>query len=82
MPAFRRYWKRENIPYTGLPDPDHLVSRTYRQEVNLFKFGRMPLVCVVGHNGRIRYVHYGASMSDIPTNETLFEVIDALMSSH
>jgi peroxiredoxin len=75
---FVRYWDDENIPYIGLPDPDHRVARMYRQEVSLFKLGRMPLVCVVDRMGRIRFVHYSASMSDIPTNETLFGVIDEL----
>jgi len=76
--AFRQYWRSENIPFIGLPDPDHRVAVKYRQEVNLFKLGRMPLVCVVDREGRIRYAHYGASMSDIPDNETLLKVIDEL----
>lgn len=76
--TFKQYWERENIPYTGLPDPDHRVARLYRQEVNIFKFGRMPLVCVVDQDGRIRYAHYGRSMSDIPDNATLLHVIDEL----
>ena len=46
--------------------------------VNLFKMGRMPLVCVVDTHGRIRYAHYGTSMSDIPSNEVLVRVIDEL----
>lgn len=75
---FIRYWANENIPYAGLPDPNHTVARRYRQEVNIFKLGRMPLVCVVDKNGRIRYAHYGASMSDIPPNEKLLAVIDEL----
>ena len=75
---FVRYWANENIPYIGLPDPDHKVARMYRQEVNVFKLGRMPLVSVVDKSGRIRYVHYGALMSDIPSNEILFGVIDEL----
>ena len=79
--TFQRYWASENIRYVGLPDPDHLVSRLYRQEVNLFKLGRMPLNCVVDINGRIRYVHYGSSMKDIPDNETFLNVIDELNNS-
>ncbi|MBI5295246.1 MAG: redoxin domain-containing protein [Chloroflexi bacterium] len=75
---FIRYWGNENIPYAGLPDPDHTVARRYRQEVNIFKLGRMPLVCVVDKNGRIRYAHYGTSMADIPPNEKLLAVIDEL----
>jgi len=77
-PTFKQYWKDETIPYVGLPDPDHKVARMYRQEVNIMKLGRMPLVCVVDGNGRIRYAHYGASMSDIPDNKTLLNVIDKL----
>jgi len=77
-PQFVRYWENENIPYTGLPDPDHKVARKYRQEVNIFKLGRMPLVCVVDKEGRIRYAHFGASMSDIPDNGVLLGVIDQL----
>ena len=78
-PTFKRYWKDESIPYVGLPDPDHKVAHRYKQEVNIMKLGRMPLVCVVDGNGRIRYAHYGASMSDIPDNETLLNVIDELI---
>jgi peroxiredoxin len=81
LPAFQEYWSKENIPYVGVPDPDHEVAVRYRQEVNLFKLGRMPLVCVVDKAGRIRYAHYGGSMSDIPDNRTLLDVIDQLNNS-
>ena len=75
---FKRYWQNESIPYIGLADPAHKVAWQYKQQVNLFKLGRMPLVCVVDQAGRVRFVHYGYSMSDIPANETLFGVIDEL----
>ena len=76
--VFQKYWAKENIPYIGLADPNHQVALMYRQEVNLFKLGRMPFVCVVDKAGRIRYAHYGSSMSDIPANEILLEVLDEL----
>jgi len=79
--TFKRYWNKENIPYVGLADPDHKVAGNYKQEVNLFRLGRMPLVCVVDRQGRIRYAHYGRSMSDIPDNATLLQVIDELTAS-
>ena len=78
LPAFKQYWAKEQIPFIGLPDPDHLVARKYRQEVNLFKMGRMPLNCVVDAKGYVRFAHYGNSMSDIPSNEILLHVIDEL----
>ena len=76
--AFRLYWEAEKLPFIGLPDPDHAVARRYKQEVKIFKLGRMPLVCVIDSKGLIRYAHYGASMSDIPQNKVLLEVIDEL----
>ena len=78
---FKRYWKYERIPFIGLPDPDHQVALLYRQEVNLFKLGRMPLICIVDKNGFVRYVHYGASMRDISSTADLLHVIDELNES-
>ena len=54
------------------------MANTYRQEVNLFKMGRMPLSCVIDAKGYVRFAHYGQSMSDIPANEELLDVIDEL----
>lgn len=79
--TFQNYWEKENIPFIGLPDPDHSVAKIYKQEVNLFKLGRMPLNCVLDLDGRMRYVHYGSSMSDIPDNETFLNVIEQLNKS-
>jgi peroxiredoxin Q/BCP len=79
--AFEQYWQNEKIPFIGLPDPNHSVARIYKQEVNLFKWGRMPLNCVVDSRGYIRYAHYGNSMSDIPSNKELLQVIDELNGS-
>jgi peroxiredoxin Q/BCP len=78
---FEQYWENERIPFIGLPDPEHRVALLYRQEVNLFKLGRMPLNCIVDAYGYIRFAHYGASMQDIPTNEALLQVIDELNKS-
>ena len=79
--TFEQYWRNERIPFIGLPDPNHSVALQYRQEVNLFKLGRMPLNCVVDGNGYIRYAHYGNSMKDIPSNDELLQVIDELIAT-
>ena len=76
--AFREYWQREDLPFVGLPDPQHSVLKQYGQEVNLFKMGRMPAQVIVDRQGIARYVHYGHDMSDIPTNEELLATLDTL----
>jgi len=78
---FFSYWQEHHIPYPGLPDPEKRVSKIYKQEVNLFKLGRMPLNAVVDREGYIRFIHYGYSMSDIPDNETLWQVIEEINGS-
>ena len=73
--AFQSYWSKEKLPFTGLPDPRHIVLKRLGQEVNLFKFGRMPAQIIVDKQGVARYAHYGQAMSDIPDNEELFELL-------
>ncbi|RPI84601.1 MAG: thioredoxin peroxidase [Chloroflexi bacterium] len=64
--AFENYWRENELPYIGLPDPKSSVLKLYGQEVNLFKLGRMPAQVLVDKQGTARFVHYGKSMSDIP----------------
>jgi peroxiredoxin Q/BCP len=78
---FVAYWNENEIPFPGLPDPEKQVSKLYKQEVNLFKLGRMPLNAIMDRSGHIRFIHYGYSMSDIPDNEPLLQVIDELNAS-
>jgi peroxiredoxin len=74
--AFKAYWQKNGLPFVGLPDPKHRVLKRYGQQVNLFKFGRMPAQVIVDLRGRVRYVHYGHSMMDIPTNSEIFDLLD------
>jgi peroxiredoxin len=76
--AFALYWREEDLPFVGLSDPAHTVLKRYGQEVNLFKLGRMPAQVVVDKAGKARYVHYGHSMSDIPSNEEILDLLDDL----
>jgi len=76
--AFKRYWQSETIPFIGCPDIKNQAADQYYQEVNLFKFGRMPALFVIDRAGIIRYAHYGDSMADIPTNQEVLELLDGL----
>jgi peroxiredoxin len=76
--AFKRYWEEEKMPFPGCADIGSKVADTYQQEVNLFKFGRMPADIIIDRTRIIRYLHYGESMSDIPQIQQLLDVIDSL----
>ncbi len=74
--AFRDYWAKENLPFIGLPDPEHKVLKLYSQEVKIFKLGRMPAQMLIDKSGKVRFVHYGHSMSDIPPNEEIINLLE------
>jgi peroxiredoxin Q/BCP len=76
--AFEVYWRENDLPFIGLPDPKASVLKLYGQEVNLFKLGRMPAQLIIDKAGMVRFVHYGHSMSDIPKNVELLELLDQL----
>ena len=75
---FKSYWQTNDLPFIGLPDPDYSVLKLYGQEVNLFKLGRLPAQVIIDRDGIARFVHYGKSMSDIPSNKELLALLDSI----
>ena len=76
--SFSTYWKNHKLPFLGLPDPTHSVLKRYGQEVNLFKFGRMPAQVAIDKNRMARYVHYGHNAADIPANEEILDLLKTM----
>jgi peroxiredoxin len=76
--AFGRFWETHDLPFLGLPDPEHTVLKLYGQQIKLFKYGRMPAQVLIDKAGIARFVHYGHDMSDIPSNEEIIGLIDGL----
>ena len=75
---FESYWQSNGIPFIGLPDPESSVLKLYGQEVNLFKLGRLPAQVIIDKKGIARCVHYGKSMSDIPSIQELLAILDSI----
>ncbi len=76
--AFERYFRQNDLPFIGLPDPAHTVLKLYGQQINLFKFGRMPAQALVDKSGTVRFIHYGHDMTDIPRNSEMLQLIDSI----
>ena len=72
------FWKENNLPYIGIPDPDEALSKLYGQEWKATKLGRMPALFVVDQKGKIAYVHYSNGMSDIPADPTVLGEVGEL----
>jgi peroxiredoxin Q/BCP len=76
--AFQEFWKNNNLPFIGLPDPKHKVAKLYGQQVKLLKMGRMPALMVIDRNGCTRYSNHGSSMQDIPRNQEILDLLAKL----
>ncbi len=76
-PAFGDYFRKNELPFIGIPDETQKVLKLYGQKVNLFKLGRMPGQMLIDKTGELRFVHYGHSMKDIPQNEEIFRLIES-----
>jgi len=74
--SFSKFWVANKMPFPGIPDPEHKIAKLYGQQVKPLKFGRMPALVVIDKEGRLRYGHYGDSMSDIPTDEEILTMLD------
>ena len=79
--AFTKYWQENDLPFTGRPDPMHSILKLYGQQINLFKFGRMPAQVLVDKKGTARFVHYGHDLTDIPANVEMLALIDEVNAS-
>ena len=75
---FAKYFAENDLPFTGLPDPNHTVLKQYGQEIELFKFGCMPAQALIDKQGIARFVHYGKSMSDIPASDEIVALLDEI----
>ena len=76
--AFSKFWLEHKMPFPGIPDPEHVIAKLYGQKVKALKMGRLPALIVIDKEGKVRYGHYGESMSDIPTDEEILSMLDDL----
>jgi len=56
-------------------DKSKEVPKMLKQEVKLLKLGRMPGMLIIDKQGIIQFAYYSDSMSDIPENEEVLEIL-------
>ena len=76
--TFSDYWQSNQMPFIGIADSRHTIATLFGQKVNLLKLGRMPALLVIDKEARIRYQHYGESMSDIPPDTEILSLLDKI----
>lgn len=76
--AFTDWWHEHQMPFIGIPDPKHEISKLYSQQFNLLKGGRLPAMAVIDKEGKIRFMHYADLPSDIPADQDILSLLDNL----
>ncbi len=72
------FWKKNKLPFTGIPDPERGLANLYKQQFKALKLGTMPAMFVVNKDGKITFLHYSSSMSDIPANAAVLDEVKKL----
>jgi peroxiredoxin len=75
----RKYWEESKFPFGGVSDPAGEIGKLYGQQYKLLKMGLLPAQFVIDRQGKIIFVRYGSSMSDIPDNEDILHVLASVM---
>lgn len=72
------FWQAQSIPFDGIADPTHKITKQYGQESKLLKLGRMPAQFILDQGGQIRFTHYSDSMKDIVANQEILSLVEKL----
>jgi len=75
---FAEFWNNNEMPFPGIPDPEHVLADLYGQVDDPLKFGRNPVMVVIDIEGRIRFEHHGKGAGDIVENKQILELLDYL----
>jgi len=76
--SFQTWWHAHEMPFIGIPDPQHDIAKLYNQQFKLLRGGRLPAMAVIDMNGNVRLMHYSDLPSDIPTDEEVLALLDKL----
>lgn len=82
LKEFQRFWEAEEMPFVGLSDMGNKVAHLYFQEFNLLKLGWVPALFIIDLEGKVRFIHYGNNMADIPENDRVLAVLDEVNQNH
>ncbi len=73
--TFIAWWQEHQMPFVGIPDPDHNIAKLYNQQFKLLKGGRLPALAVIDKKGKIHLMHYADLPSDIPSDEKILALL-------
>jgi peroxiredoxin Q/BCP len=76
--TFTDWWHEHQMPFIGIPDPDHNIAKLYGQQSKLLKGGRLPAMAVIDRESKIRFMHYADLPSDIPPDQDILSLLDNL----
>ena len=76
--GFTSWWHEHEMPFIGIPDPQHVIGKLYSQQFKIFRGGRLPALAVIDIVGKIRFMHYSDLPGDIPQNQEILTLLDQL----
>lgn len=71
----KEYFRRQQLPFPCLVDPDHKVYDSYGVENKVISLGQRPALFIIDKAGAVRYGQIGLQQWEItPDNEILWQL--------
>ncbi len=71
----KKYLDKEPLDLVFVADPTHTLADFYKQQVKIFKFGRLPAQILLDKDRNTVFEHFATSMKDVVENERVFKWI-------
>lgn len=69
------YFEKNNLPFPGLTDSEHVVFDLYDVQSKLISIGQRPGLFIVDKEGLIKFAYVGFQQWEIPENKFVLEQI-------
>ncbi len=81
MVRVEKFAAKQPLELDLVADPQHAIADRFKQQVKIFKLGRMPAQIILDKDDKRVFEHYASSMTNIIENNVILSAIKKAKSS-
>ncbi len=75
MVRVEKFVAKQPLEFDLVADPQHVIADRFKQQVKIFKLGRMPAQIILDKDDKHVFEHYASSMTNIIENNVILSAI-------
>ncbi len=75
MAGVEKFVAKQPLEIDLVADPQHVIADRFKQQVKIFKLGRMPAQIILNKDDKQVFEHYASSMTNIIENNVILSAI-------